>query len=397
MEDQLGDVVRAFRRLALDDPTVAAQVLALMEGTAAAGPPVSQLEVGPGVAPGSGGVSSTETTPPPVGITPERRRGVVSRGWDAVAATVRVHRLAVGLAAGAVIVVAVVARWRSKAMSEALVLFATVVGAGALLVLISAAYVFVLLAWLVTDARRTVALRWSRRTGKGTSPEPESGPLAPGGRGALPVPLPHAVHPFPPLIPDHRARSVLGAVVGRRVANGPVDVERLVADVARGRPVQDIPRRQRLSTAVGVQVLVDRGPAMAPFRSDVDDVVGRVVRLLPDDTCVVVEFEGSPLDRVLAITDGEEGHVPYAPAFLPAPGSTVLVLCELGIGRPATGPRSARPTEWLRLHEEVAQRGCRTVFLVPYGPARWPAALRAAGATVLWWDRRGTERWAWAP
>jgi hypothetical protein len=65
----------------------------------------------------------------------------------------------------------------------------------------------------------------------------------------------------------------------------------------------------------------------------------------------------------------------------------VLLLTDLGIGRPLFARESATPAVWRGFLEELRRAGCAPVALVPYAPARWPPALRRALPIILW-DRR---------
>lgn len=64
----------------------------------------------------------------------------------------------------------------------------------------------------------------------------------------------------------------------------------------------------------------------------------------------------------------------------------MLLLTDLGIGRPQLSADPATVEEWLELAAVVRRAGCPLVALVPYGAHRWPAALRDA-MTLVEWDR----------
>jgi hypothetical protein len=94
--------------------------------------------------------------------------------------------------------------------------------------------------------------------------------------------------------------------------------------------------------------------------------------------------------------------VPLA-SRLPAPGTPVLVITDLGITVPRsvpvrvvvttdpqiTGPLR-EPQSFLEHHDTLVQAGCDVHYLVPYPPDRWPPAL-ADLPVVHWSDDLGVS------
>ncbi len=69
----------------------------------------------------------------------------------------------------------------------------------------------------------------------------------------------------------------------------------------------------------------------------------------------------------------------------------VLVMTDLGIGRPPGWAEWASEAEWLEFALLLRKAGCPLVALVPYPSDRWPPAL-AASMMILSFDRRRPHR-----
>lgn len=174
-------------------------------------------------------------------------------------------------------------------------------------------------------------------------------------------------------------RAVLGALAATRLEDGEPDLARLIDQLAAREALQRLPRQRCWALRNGLQVLVDRGPEMAPFDADVQALLAGLRRLLPPSGLHVLAFVGEPLRGCQQ--PGAEGSTPW---LAPPPGTPVLVLSVLGLGQrhgPAT-PASL----WLRFCQAAAQGGHPLRALVPYAPARWPRPL-ATQLNALHWDR----------
>ena len=83
-----------------------------------------------------------------------------------------------------------------------------------------------------------------------------------------------------PLLPRRAAREVLDVVASTWQPTAAVDVRRMMAAVLAHRPVRRLHRVHRPSLAEGLQVLVDHGEGMQPFRRDQREVVAALRRLV---------------------------------------------------------------------------------------------------------------------
>ena len=215
-------------------------------------------------------------------------------------------------------------------------------------------------------------------------PKGDPAPLPAWLAAVAPLPRPVKASTLAPesLLDPRQERALHGGLAASLLPDGDIDVDRLAEVMASGHWPRELPRRLQWSTRHGLQVLVDEGPGMAPFRQDVERTLARLAALLPDDRVSRLSFVGCPTRGCRL--QGRRGLRPWRP---PEAGSGVLVLSDLGIAQ--AEPLSARGTddEWLRFAAQARAAGVQLRALVPYPSARWPAALASALHPVVW-DRR---------
>jgi hypothetical protein len=190
--------------------------------------------------------------------------------------------------------------------------------------------------------------------------------------------------PPQPLFPRRQTRGLLTAALSTWNSDGPLDVARVVEMLARVEPIRELPLERISSVRRGVQVLVDTGMAMSPYRADIDGLVGAIGDVMAEDQFTQRYFAGCPTRGCVAF--GQVEMKRWAP---PPRGTPVLVFGDLGIGRPPDIEERASVEEWLDFADQAATAGCRVVAMVPYGPRRWPRALTRA-MQIVHWDRRTT-------
>ncbi|MEU2077312.1 hypothetical protein [Streptomyces sp. NPDC013489] len=208
-----------------------------------------------------------------------------------------------------------------------------------------------------------------RRDGSG-SPAPDPELLR---RGAVTTGLRHE----PPWKRDWE-RGVMFAAVSTTAESTVYDQPALLRRVARQEVLLSIPRRHRLTTRRGVQLLLDHGKAMAPFQDDrgwLGELVGSVAGR---DRVEALRFRGTPQRGV--VRDDPRVREPYRP---PAPGTPVVLFSDLGRMRPrfASGT-AAGPTEWRAFIDSVLHAGCPVVCVTPYRPMDYSPALRRVVAFI---------------
>lgn len=201
-------------------------------------------------------------------------------------------------------------------------------------------------------------------------------PLPAGGSEENPEPL-----PLDPLLAPGWARAILGTALATPTGEGEVDVDRVAEQMGRLQPVTRVPRLPLASLRHGAQVLVDHGRGMQPFHRDLAWLRDALERVVGRGRCEVLRFAGTPLRGA-----GSGPRIAWGEYRPPAPGTPVLVLTDVGIGKPALSADPAGPAEWLAFAALLRRAGCPLLALVPYAPSRWPREL-AGGMTLLPWDR----------
>jgi hypothetical protein len=183
-----------------------------------------------------------------------------------------------------------------------------------------------------------------------------------------------------PLLDPLWQRGVLTEAVGRRLAEGDIDVLALVEALAKGRPLAEAPREKIQSVSKGCQLLIDNGPGMRPFGSDSRQLAGSVRRAVGAEHTRVLTFVDCPTSGVLNETYDDE---PYTP---PDNGAIVLAVSDLCSGGPPSAIRRAAPRDWLAVARMVRDAASTLVVLNPYPRELWPAAI-ASRVPVIYWDR----------
>ncbi len=187
-----------------------------------------------------------------------------------------------------------------------------------------------------------------------------------------------------PLFEPPRQRALLGALAAAPISDGEVDVDVLIEQLARRQMPRELPRHRGWSLRRGVQILLDRGPAMVPFDHDVDALLRHLHGLMPVDRIACVHFAGSPLHGC-RLPGG-----PARQAWTPPPrGTPVLLVSDLGIGGAAQQLGRSIPSAWRDFAAAAAEAGVLLRTLVPYAPVRWPPGL-GLRLRALHWDRRTT-------
>lgn len=190
-----------------------------------------------------------------------------------------------------------------------------------------------------------------------------------------------------PLIDPLQARAILSGALARHVAGGPLDVERVVEQVARGEAIVDLPRQRLPSIARGVQLLLDRGEAMAPYVADQAWLTDAMRKVVGGYALDVLEFADSPLRA--AGKGRRRVWKPYTQLMPPRSGATVVAVTDLGIRALPPPASPSTQDEWVALADYLDRVGCPLIALVPYSRERCPRRLRRRFA-ILTWDRQTT-------
>jgi hypothetical protein len=182
-------------------------------------------------------------------------------------------------------------------------------------------------------------------------------------------------------------RALLRGVTAVRAPEGEVDVDAVVERLAGNRALDQIPLEWIESTRGEVQLLLDTGAAMDPFRLDVDRLPDELARVVGEDGLSLCWFEDCPTGR--AGVQGLHDEEPLA-FRQPAAGTRLLVVTAFG-SRGQSGAPPALVDEWRRFGAACRRGGVPLLVLTPLPHLRVPAALRLQLALVTW-DRSAGVR-----
>lgn len=190
----------------------------------------------------------------------------------------------------------------------------------------------------------------------------------------------------PALLPPLRRRAILGAALGTPVEDGPPDVARIVAHLARGLPLRRLPRQRRRSLRHGVEVRIDRAAWLRTFADDQLALLADLRRLLPPERVRVVTTEGGPLPPPPRAQRRRRGSAATTTQSLGAP-APVLFLSDLGLHYRWQDAPPAPLAQWRRFVQAAVRQRRPVLALVPGDPARLPAL---PGLGLLRWSERCT-------
>jgi hypothetical protein len=200
-----------------------------------------------------------------------------------------------------------------------------------------------------------------------------------------PAPVPPVELEVPPLFVPRWTRGIMSTALAVRSATGQVDIREVVSEIARGRLLRTLPRLIAPAMAQRVEVLVDVGASMLPFAADQRSVIEAVRTVAGIDNVSFLKFMGSPLRGA-----GADDMLEWPDYYSFPPSKThVLLLSDLGIGRPPMSGAAASVDEWRRFGWELRRRRIACTGFVPYPAKRWPAALTQQFRLVEW-DRATT-------
>jgi hypothetical protein len=192
--------------------------------------------------------------------------------------------------------------------------------------------------------------------------------------------------PYRPLFPPRSTSAILQAALSCQVDEGPIDITALVETVARCKPIPAVPRKHVPTLRFGVQVLVDMGPGMQPFRRDQEEITRQIVKTVGSEKVEVGYFAYSPLRGA-----GPGPRWTWRPYRPPSRRAPILLLSDLGIGGPRDDFRKSTYPEWRRFLRIAAENESGVVAFVVYPQNRWPGWLATVTHPVVW-DRSSTAR-----
>ena len=180
-----------------------------------------------------------------------------------------------------------------------------------------------------------------------------------------------------PLIPIARLGRVLRHHLRQLAPSGELDIERLVAQLARLRSLRHLPRRRCPVWTPRLQLYWDQARPLAfcwedqwRVRQWLERWRGRAGLEI-----IVVDSAGSAVDVT---------HPQWAEPRLPDPRTTLLAPSELG----AAGESEARLPLWASVADGARRAGARAVALVPCPASLWPAGLTRHWQAIDWQGAR---------
>lgn len=199
------------------------------------------------------------------------------------------------------------------------------------------------------------------------------------------APAPPVELEVPPLFVPRWTRGIMSTALAVRTPTGQVDIREVVSEIARGRLLRTLPRLSAPTMAQSIEILVDVGHSMLPFAADQQNVIEAVRTVAGLDNVSVLKFTGSPLRGA-----GRDEMLEWPGYYSFPPSKThVLLLSDLGIGRPPISGTSAGVEEWRQFGRELRRRQIACTAFVPYPSKRWPAGFIYEFRLVEW-DRSTT-------
>jgi len=185
----------------------------------------------------------------------------------------------------------------------------------------------------------------------------------------------------PPLMAWNRLWPFLKMALGADIAHHKPDIPRVINTLAKGKPLRRLPKVKRKGWASQVQLIIDYDPALVPFSQDFNALKVQLSQLRGVAGLQVLALPtGDPSGPYWQATPTGWRPLDYYP--LPAPGTQVLVLSDLG----CNGAGEQRRVRWRRFGAQLARTAGRVWALMPCPPRYWDAQLRGLFCCV-YWDR----------
>jgi type VI secretion system protein ImpC len=197
----------------------------------------------------------------------------------------------------------------------------------------------------------------------------------------LPVTLPNPFRRYDfPLFEPKWQRAIITKLASVTMPLGEPDLERVVDRIASGQALLTIPRRGIPTTAKGLQMLIDQGDSLEPFRLDVAELVRAFRRTIGPARVAVQSFRGLP-EWGCAI------GIEWANYRLPPAGTSVVVVSDLGLAPCPPTAIAASTSDWRKFFGRLARQRHRCAVVVPRDSRELRPWVRP-GAQLVPWDRR---------
>lgn len=186
--------------------------------------------------------------------------------------------------------------------------------------------------------------------------------------------------PLEPLFSPSKSRALLGLLGAQLRPEGGVDADRAVELMARGQPLPHIPRLWVQTTRGPIQLLLDIGRGMEPYRCDVDLLPEQFRKVVGSDGLDVRWFEDCPVGGPGVFSPGSLDSTPYR---LPARGTLIVAVTAFG-ARGALPASTAVLQRWQQMLLWAARTTTPVIGLSPVPRTRLPKALPRWVPVVIW-------------
>ena len=184
-----------------------------------------------------------------------------------------------------------------------------------------------------------------------------------------------ALAPWSYLVPRLR-RELTHTLLSARI-----DMTRILRCMSRAEVMSKFPRQSRCGWGSELQVIVDRSISMVPYGPDQLSLCAEFARLFPRQSICYTEYRQGD---TLPIMSGQRGEARRY--RLPAPGSLVIALTDLGLW----GDKSERRL-WQQLGQQLQQNQCRALALIPTDAPPVNTVLQRYWRCIAWARRSGPQ------
>jgi formylglycine-generating enzyme required for sulfatase activity len=199
-----------------------------------------------------------------------------------------------------------------------------------------------------------------------------------------------------PLLPWSRMWPFLFGVLGYYCDTRSIDMNRAVELAARAEPMKRLPFLQRLTRAGTCQVILDMDRYLLPFWDDQTDLKQKIKKLRGSSGLEVLVFENGPQGLCRRWGKELEELKPYR---LPAPGTPILIISDLGClekneggkGRRVEGEKVStrhvtgrRRQAWMRFGKRLKRAGFLPTVLTLCSSRYWDIELTRCWRLVCW-------------
>jgi len=194
-----------------------------------------------------------------------------------------------------------------------------------------------------------------------------------------------ALPAFIPYAPWNRLNSVLLGHLRTRHIDSRIDTPKLIKTLAKGRQLHTLPRQPRIGWASQAQLILDLAKPLWPLREDMYWLQTQIIKHRGALGLTVFGFDGAGIGKQGCLL-GQQPALPWQAYRIPAAGTPVLILSDLGACDSQDSHQ--RAADWRRFCERLQANGCNVLVCNPARAALWYQWQRGTG--------KQTRHYAWA-